>query len=74
MFRSAYLKIKSNAEDFKEKYKKKGYETFTLECPTKQPGAIYRVLIGNFRNKKEAAELAYEVRSKEKVDAIIYHE
>jgi len=68
------FKNKNNAEDFKEKYKKKGYETFTLECPTKQPGAIYRVLIGNFRNKKEAAELAYEVRSKEKVDAIIYHE
>ena len=68
------FKNKSNAEDFKEEYKKKGYDTFTLECPTKQPGAIYRVLIGNFRNKKEAAQLASEVRSNEKIDAIIYHE
>ena len=68
------FKNRSNAEDFKEKYKKKGYDTFTLECPTKEPGAIYRVLIGNFRNKKEAAQLAYEIRRKEKIDAIIYHE
>jgi len=68
------FKNRSNAEDFKEKYKKKGYDTFTLECPTKQPGAIYRVLIGKFRNKKEAAQLASEIRSKEKIDAIIYHE
>jgi len=68
------FKERSNAEDFKEKYKKKGYDTFTLECPTKEPGAIYRVLIGNFRNKKEAARLAYEIRSNEKIDAIIYHE
>ncbi|MBM4145155.1 MAG: hypothetical protein FJ240_02605 [Nitrospira sp.] len=68
------FKERSNAEDFKEKYKKKGYDTFTLECPTKQPGAIYRVLIGIFSNKKEAARQAYEIRSKEKIDAIIYHE
>lgn len=68
------FKNKSNAEDFTDKYKKKGYDTFTLECPTKQPGAIYRVLIGSFRNKKEAAQMAHEIRSKEKTDAIIYHD
>jgi phospholipid-binding lipoprotein MlaA len=68
------FKNRNNAEDFKEKYKKKGYDTFTLEGPTKQPGVIYRVLIGNFRNKKEAAQLASEIRSTEKIDAIIYHE
>lgn len=68
------FKDRNNAEDFTDKYKKKGYDAFTLECPAKKPGVIHRVLIGNFGNKKEAARMASEVRSNEKIDAIIYHE
>jgi cell division septation protein DedD len=66
---------KSNAEVLEENYKKKGYDTFIVESQSKNSDVkFYRVLIGSFKTKREALQQTDKIRSKEKVDTIIFHE
>lgn len=66
------FKNKANALAFVKKYKERGYNTFTYKSITRDKGILYKVLIGNFDNKKEATKLANNIRSKEKINAIIF--
>jgi DNA-binding response OmpR family regulator len=67
------FKNTANAEALAKQYKEKGYEAFVLKgLKDKEP--IYRVLIGKFANKKDADKMALDIRSKEKIKAIIFKE
>lgn len=66
------FKNKANALAFVKKYKERGYNTFAYKSITRDKGILYKVLIGNFDNKKEATKLANNIRSKEKINAIIF--
>lgn len=67
------FKNKANALAFVKKYKERGYDAFTYKSITRDKRILYRVLISNFDNKKEASKLANSIRSKEKINAIIFH-
>lgn len=66
------FKNKANALAFVKKYKERGYNTFIYKSRTRDKGILYRVLIGNFDYKKEATKLANNIRSKQKINAIIF--
>ena len=68
------FKNEANAAAIVRKYKEKGYDAFTRKSTAKDKGILYRVLIGNFANKKEAAKLANSVREKENINVIIFRE
>src|SRR4030042_1284877 len=68
------FKNEANAAAIVRKYKEKGYDAFTCKSTAKDKGILYRVLIGNFANKKEDAKLANSVREKENINVIIFHE
>ena len=65
---------KQNAESLANKYKQLGYDAFILESSIEKKGIMYRVLIGNFKNKKEASQLAAKIRNSEKIDAVIFRD
>jgi DNA-binding response OmpR family regulator len=64
----------SNAEALAKRYKESGYDAFTYKSTVKDKGTMYRVLIGKFEKQKEAAQLAGEIRAKEKINAVLFHE
>jgi cell division septation protein DedD len=66
------FKSRQNAESLTKKYKQLGYDAFTLESSIEKKGIMYRVLIGNFKNKKEASQLADKIRNSEKINAVIF--
>jgi len=68
------FKSRQNAESLAKKYKELGYDAFTLESPIEKKGIMYRVLIGNFKNKKEASQLANKIRTKENINAVIFRD
>ena len=55
-----------------KKFKQLGYDAFTLESSIEKKGIMYRVLIGNFKNKKETSQLLDKIRTKEKINAVIF--
>lgn len=66
------FKSRQNAESLAKKYKALGYDAFTLESSIEKKGIMFRVLIGNFKNKKEASQLLDKIRTKEKINAVIF--
>jgi cell division septation protein DedD len=68
------FKSRQNAESLTKKYKQLGYDAFTLESSIEKKGVMHRVLIGNFKNKKEASQLADKIRTKEKINAVIFRD
>ncbi|MBM4146734.1 MAG: response regulator [Nitrospira sp.] len=68
------FKNRQNAESLTKKYKELGYDAFTLESSIEKKGIMHRVLIGNFKNKKEASQLADKIRTKEKINAVIFRD
>lgn len=68
------FKSRENAESLTKKYKQLGYDAFTLESSIEKKGIMHRVLIGNFENKKEASQLADKIRTKEKINAVIFRD
>jgi cell division septation protein DedD len=67
------FKGKSGAEALVKTYKVKGYEVFTHKGTTDK-GPFYRVLIGEFENRKEASRLAAQIETKEKIKTTIFSE
>ena len=67
------FKSESAAEALVKTYRRKGYEVFTHKRPTNK-GTFYKVLIGEFENKKEALRLAVQIETKEKIKTIILSE
>ena len=68
------FKSESKAEALVKTYKGKGYEAFIQTGKTKGKGTVYRALIGKFENRKEAAKLAAQVETKEKIKTTIFSE
>jgi len=66
------FKSESGAAGLVKNYKGKGYEAFTHKGTTKDNVSVYRVLIGEFENRKEALRLAAQIETKEKIKTTIY--
>ncbi len=66
------FKSESGADGLVRTYKGKGYEAFSHKGTTKDNASIYRVLIGEFENRKEALRLAAQIETKEKIKTTIY--
>ena len=67
------FKSESAAEALVKMYKVKGYEVSTHKGTTEK-GTFYRVLIGQFENRKEASRLAAKIEAKEKIKTTISSE
>ena len=65
------FKSESGTEALVKTYKVKGYEVFTRKGTTDK-GTFYRVLIGEFENRKEALRLAAQIETKEKIKTTIF--
>jgi len=68
------FKSRQNAESLTKKYKQLGYDAYNLESSIEKKGIMYRVLIGNFKNKKEASQLTDKIRTREKINAVIFRD
>lgn len=66
------FKSESGAVGLVKNYKGKGYEAFSHKGTTKDNASVYRVLIGEFENRKEALRLAAQIETKEKIKTTIY--
>ena len=66
------FKFKANAEALAKTYKEKGYEVFIYKGTAKGDTILYRVLIDKFENRKEAFQLAEDVRTKEKIETTVF--
>lgn len=65
---------RQNALLITKKYQEKGYSPRVYKSKPKDKGILYRVLIGNFHDRKEAVRLADKIRSKENIDAMVYQQ
>jgi len=68
------FKSEKNAETLTKKYKEKGYEAFVYKTGTKDTEPFYRVLIGKFKDKKEALQMVKSIGAKEGVQAILFRD
>ena len=68
------FKSEKNAETLTKKYKEKGYEAFVYKTGTKDTEPFYRVLIGKFKDKKEALQIVKSISAKEGVQAILFRD
>lgn len=66
------FKIKANAEALAKTYKEKGYDVFIHKGTAKGNKILYRVLIDKFEKRKEALQLAEDVRTKEKIETTVF--
>ncbi|MBI5641316.1 MAG: SPOR domain-containing protein [Nitrospirae bacterium] len=62
----------ANATALAKLYKEKGYDAFLAGAPADDKKALHRVLIGRFDSQKEAAQLATQIRTKEKIKAVVF--
>jgi len=68
------FKNEVSAEALAKVYKGKGHEAFTHMGTTKDNKPVYRVLIGKFKNRKDALELAGRLQSKDKIKTTVFSE
>ncbi len=61
-----------HAEALAKKYRDKGYDAFVKKTDSKDKGTLYRVLVGKFGDRKESVRMSESIRSKEKVQAVVY--
>lgn len=68
------FKSEVRAEALAKEYKGKGHEAFTHRGTAKDNSTLYRVLIGKFKNRKEASQLADRLQAKEKIKTTVFNE
>lgn len=68
------FKSEVRAEALAKEYKGKGHEAFTHRGTAKDNSTLYRVLIGKFKNRKEASQLADKLQAKEKIKTTVFSE
>ena len=68
------FKSEVSAEALAKVYKGKGHEAFAYRGTTKDNKTLYRVLIGKFKNRKEAAQLAGKLQATEKIKTTVFSE
>jgi cell division septation protein DedD len=66
------FKSEGTAEALTKTYKGKGYETYTHKGEVTDKGTLYRVLVGTFKDRKEALHFAAQIESKEKVKTTVF--
>lgn len=66
------FKEAGHADALAQKYKAKGYDAFVKKSMSKDKGAIHRVLVGKYSDRKECQKMAETLRAKEKIQAVIY--
>jgi cell division septation protein DedD len=66
------FKSEKNADSLAAKYKEKGYEAFVYRTGTKDAELFYRVLVGKFKDKKEALQMVKSVSAKEGAKAVLF--
>ena len=66
------FKNEATASVLVKKYLEKGYEAYTLKGETNERGTLYRVLVGTFKSRKEAFQLATQIASKENVQTTVF--
>jgi cell division septation protein DedD len=65
------LKNASEAKKLRSKFEKKGYKTFLTITGNRKHEKIYKVRVGEFRQKKEAEILALKLRKTEGLKAFV---
>ncbi len=68
------FRSEGGADALAKSFKGKGYEAFTQKGSTKDNATVYRVLIGQYENRKEAQRLAGKIKSEEKINTIVIAE
>lgn len=66
------FKNKKNASALTKRYDKKGYEAFMHKTPAGEKIFLYRVLIGKFASKREAADWAKKISAEEHIKTTIF--
>jgi cell division septation protein DedD len=65
------LKKASEAKKLRARFEKNGYKTFLIITGNKKHERIYKIRVGEFRNKKEAEILALKLRKTEGLKAFV---
>ena len=63
-----------NAVTYAKQLVEKGYDARVHKTDLAEKGTLYKVLIGKFDQKKEAAQMARTVRMKEETSTVLFHE
>ncbi|HWR59632.1 MAG TPA: SPOR domain-containing protein, partial [Thermodesulfovibrionales bacterium] len=66
------FKNKKNASTLTKRYEKKGYEAFMHKSSTGEKKFVYRVLIGKFAGRDEAAGWAKKISAEERTKATVF--
>lgn len=67
------FRTKEIAADLVKNLKAKGFEAYAQEGVARDKSPIVRVLVGRFDKRDQAALLAREIQSKERIQTTIYH-
>jgi cell division septation protein DedD len=65
------FKSESDAHTLKEKLDKKGYTAYIIQSETKKHESLYKVMIGEFRTRKEAEVLSIKIKKAEGLQAFV---
>lgn len=65
------FKNEAEADSMKEKLSKKGYKVFVVPTRGKQGTMLYKVMIGEFSNRKEAELLSVRIKKGEGIRAFV---
>jgi|GEM_PF-904422 len=68
------FKSEKNADALATKYKEKDYEAFVYKPGTKDTKLFYRVLVGKFKDEKEALQMVRSISAKEGAHAILFRD
>ena len=61
----------SDANTLKEKLDKKGYTAYIIQSETKKHDSLYKVMIGEFRTRKEAEVLSIKIKKAEGLQTFV---
>jgi cell division septation protein DedD len=65
------FKSAAEADSLKTKYKQKGYKTFKFVSKTKKHEKLYKIMVGEFNNKKDAELLSLKIKKVEGLRAFV---
>ncbi|MEJ2697880.1 MAG: SPOR domain-containing protein [Candidatus Sulfobium sp.] len=65
------LSDEKDAEDFRTRYRKKGYKAYIVSAKDKRGETIYKIRIGEFRNRRDADLLSLKLRKTEGLNTFV---
>jgi len=66
------FKNEGNAQAFRNKFREKGYDTFTRSGAAGGGSIVFRVLVSKDEERKAAEKLAAEIQAKENIETTLY--